>query len=396
MLKPAPLIMFLNDLKDPRSRGNSCEHKFIDILIIAICAIMSDGETWEDMENYGHDKEDWLRTFLELPCGIPSHDTFYRIFCALDPEAFETCFIRWVRSFFSEALPVGESLTDIIPIDGKTIRGSKGKGKRAVHMVSAWSSNLRLVLGQKKVDSKTNEITAIPELFEMLDMKGALITADAISCQKSIAAKCIEKEADYLLAVKSNQKTIQKAIQAVIETHWEQNPADLPSDSFAEQKNVGHGRKEYRCCWVFNDLSQLSTHMEWEGLKQFGIIQSDRTIDGIATTALRLYITSKAMTAGEMLCATRTHWEVENNLHWMLDITFSEDACQTRDENAAENLSILRRICLNIFNLDKLGKGSMKRKRKRAGWNNDYLEELLKTFMFGQNLYSNANDYPRA
>ncbi len=340
MLKPAPLIMFLNDLKDPRKRINGCEHKFIDILIIAICAIMSDGESWEDMESYGHDKEDWLRTFLELPYGIPSHDTFYRIFCALDPEVFEACFIRWVKSFFQEAQAPEESPTDIIPIDGKTIRGSKGKGKRAVHMVSAWSSNLRLVLGQKKVDSKSNEITAIPELFEIIDMKGALITADAISCQKSIASKCIEKEADYLLAVKSNQKTLQKDIQAVVEAHWEQNPVDLPSDNFAEQENTGHGRKEYRCCWVFNDLNQLPTQMEWEGLKQFGVIQSDRTIDGVATTALRLYITSKAMTAEEMLCATRTHWEVENNVHWMLDIAFSEDACQTRDENAAENLSI--------------------------------------------------------
>ena len=258
MLKPAPLIMFLNDFKDPhpRKRINGCEHKFIDILIIAICAIMSNGESWEDMESYGHDKEDWLRTFLELPYGIPSHDTFYRIFCALDPEVFEACFIRWVKSFFQEAQAQEENPTDIIPIDGKTMRGSKGKGKRAVHRVSARSSNLRLVLGQKKVDSKSNEITAIPELFEIIDMKGALITADAISWQKSIASKCIEKE--------------------------------------------------------------------------------------------------------------------------------------------AENLSILRRIRLNVFNLDKAGKGSMKRKRKRAGWNNDYLTGLLKTFMFSQNLYSNENDYPRA
>ena len=396
MLNTAPLIIFLNDLKDPRTRINGCDHKFIDILIIAICTIISDGESWEDMENFGHAKEDWLRTFLELPYGIPSHDTFYRIFCALDPEVFEACFIHWVKSFFSEALPLGENQTDIVPIDGKTIRGSKGKGKRAVHMVSAWSSRLRLVLGQKKVDSKSNEITAIPELFEMIDMKGALITADAISCQKSIASKCIEKEADYLLAVKSNQKTLQKDIQTVVEAHWEQNPVDQPSDTFAEQEHTGHGRKEYRCCWVFDDLNQLSTHVKWEGLKQFGVVQSDRTIDGKATTALRLYITSKAITAEEMLCATRTHWEVENNVHWMLDIAFSEDACQTRDENAAENLSILRRIGLNIFNLDTTGKGSMKRRRKKTGWNDNYLAELLEKFILAPNFSLNANDYPHA
>lgn len=396
MLKPSPLIIFLNDLKDPRARSNACEHKFIDILIIAICAIMSGAETWEDIESYGHDKKDWLCTFLELPHGIPSHDCFYRIFCVLDPEALEVCFIRWVKSYFPMALPLGESQTDIVPIDGKTIRGSRGKGKRAVHMVSAWSSRLRLVLGQKKVDTKSNEITAVPELFEIIDLKGALVTADAISCQKSIAAKCIEKEADYLLAVKGNQETLQNDIQAVVESHWEQNPVDQPCDNFAEQRNTGHGRHEYRCCWVFNDLTLLSTHTEWEGLKQFGVVQADRTIDGKATTALRLYITSKAMTAEEMLTATRIHWEVENNVHWMLDIAFNEDACLTQDKNASENLSVLRRICLNIFNMDTANKGSMKRKRKRAGWNNGYLAGLLNLYIFGEDSGSNANDYPRA
>lgn len=382
-------MTFLNDVKDPRSNPNDCEHKLIDILMIAICTILCDGESWEDMECYGREKEDWLNTFLELPNGIPSRDTFYRVFCALDPEAFQSCFIRWVKSAFPNALPASadEAGTDIIPIDGKAIRGSrgKGKGKRAVHMVSAWSHRLGLVLGQKKVDTKSNEITAVPDLLEAIDLKGALITADAISCQKSIASACIEQGADYLLAVKGNQETLQKDIQAVAEKHWEQHPQGEPSATFAEQENKGHGRLEYRCCWVFNNLDLLSTHEEWQGIKQFGVVQADRTIKGKATTALRFYISSKSMTAQEMLSATRAHWEVENNLHWMLDISFNEDACQTKHENGAENLSTLRRIGLNIFNLDTANKGSMRRKRKKAGWSNSYLAQLLEKFIFSPN-----------
>ena len=382
MLKPSPLIMFLNDIEDPR-RSASCDHKLIDILMIAICTIMSGGESWEDMALYGKEKTDWLKTFLELPCGIPSHDTFYRVFCLLDPDSFQDNFTRWVKSAFPEALSAADTPFDIVPMDGKAIRGSKGKGKgkRAVHMVSAWSSRLGLVLGQKQVDKKSNEITAVPELLEAIDLKGALVTADAISCQKSIASKCIEQGADYLLAVKGNQETLQKDIQAAVEEHWNLHPKDLPSESFAEQENTGHGRREYRCCWVFDQLDRLSTHDQWEGLKQFGVVQADRTVNGKVTTALRLYITSKSMTALEMLSATRVHWEVENNLHWMLDISFNEDACQTKHENGAENLSILRRIALNIFNLDSARKGSMRSKRKKAGWSNSYLAQLLEKFI---------------
>ena len=294
--KPAPLITFLDDLEDPRRIG-ACDHKLIDVLMIAICAIMSGGESWEDMALYGKEKIQWLKTFLELPEGIPSHDTFYRVFSLLNPETLQDCFTHWVKSAFPEALPADDSDIDIIPIDGKAIKGSrgKGKGKRAVHMVSAWSHRLGMVLGQKKVDTKSNEITAIPELLEAINLKGALITADAISCQKSIASTCIEQGAAYLLAVKGNQPTLQQDIERVIEEHWEHQPGDIPSDSFAEQENTGHGRREYRCCWVFDDIEQLSTREQWQGLKQFGVVQADRIINGKATTALRLYITNTSL-----------------------------------------------------------------------------------------------------
>ena len=310
-VKPAPLILFLNKLTDPRKRASSCDHKFIDILVIAICAIISGADTWEDMQEFGEEKEDWFRSFLELPNGIPSHDTFYRIFCMLNPDKFQECFTRWVKSAYPEALDIPNGDTEIIPIDGKAIKGSRGKGrgKKAVLMVSAWSTRLSLVLGQKKVDKKSNEITAVPQLLEAIDLKGCMITADAISCQKT---------------------------------------AD-----------------------------------EWAGIKQFGVVQSDRTIDGKATTALRFYISSKIMTAEEMLSATRQHWEVENNLHWMLDVAFNEDACQTKDEYAAVNLSTLRRIALNVLKADVTSKRSIRTKRKKAGWSNKYLAQLLKSFIVG-------------
>ena len=220
-VKPAPLMTFLNELTDPRRRANSCEHNFIDILVIAVCAIICGADTWAEMQEFGEEKEDWFRSFLELPNGIPSHDTFYRTFCMLNPDKFQECFTRWVKSAYPEALDMPDGDTEIIPIDGKAIKGSrgKGKGKKAVIMVSAWSSRLSLVLGQKKVDKKSNEITAIPQLLEAIDLKGCMITADAISCQKSIAETCITQEADYLLAVKGNQKTLHSDIQTAVEEH---------------------------------------------------------------------------------------------------------------------------------------------------------------------------------
>ena len=363
----------------------SCQHNFTDILVIAACVIIANADTWQDMEEFGKEKEDWLRTFLELPHGIPSHGTFYRTLCLLDPNKFQECFTRWVKSAYPEALHIPDEGVDVEPIDGKAIKGSrgKGKGKRVVHIVSAWSSKLSLVLGQTRVDKKSNEITAVPALLAAIDLTGCLITADAMSCQKKIAEACVAEGADYLLAVKGNQKNLEEDIQKHIDQHWENHPEDALSDTFHAESSCGHGREEYRCCWAFSDRDVLRDYEAWDGLKQFGVVQSDRTINGIATTALRFYICSKEMTAKDMLSATRMHWEVENNLHWMLDVAFSEDACQTKNENAAENLSSLRRIALNILQLDKTNKRSIKGKRKKAGWSNSYMAKLLKAFVTG-------------
>ena len=327
-------------MKDPRKNPNDCARKLNDILMIAICTIMCGGESWEDMAFYGQEKYDWLKTFLELPNGIPSHDTFYRVFCLLDPEAFQACFVRWVKSAFPDALPE-DSKTDIVPIDGKRSKAPEAKVKASVPCI--WS--VPGVIGwawywgrQKWIPSPMKSQLSL-SCLRLLTSKAPLSPLMRSAVRRVLRQRVSNKGPTTCLVVKGNQETLQKDIQVAVEEHWEQHPTDEPSGTFAEQENTGHGRREYRCCWVFDDPGLLSTHEEWQGLKQFGVVQADRTINGKATTALRFYISSRSMTALDMLYATRTHWEVENNLHWMLDVSFSEDACQTKHENGAENMA---------------------------------------------------------
>ncbi|WP_281649239.1 ISAs1 family transposase, partial [Parendozoicomonas sp. Alg238-R29] len=311
----------------PRCEG-MCDHNLLDILVIAVCAMICGADEWEDIADFGTCKEDWFRTFLELPCGIPSKYTFRRVFSLLDPAAFEACFTGWVKQTLTEL-----SGCHHLAIDGKAIRGSKSQGKKAVHLVSAWSNQLGLVLGQERVDQKSNEITAIPKLLKALELKGCLITLDAMGCQTKVAEECVKQEADYVLAVKGNQKTLYNDIAALFEATEKQSQPG----QFAESQTVGHGRKEHRCCWVMNDLGTLRTAHKWPGLKQVAVVQSDRQINGKVTTALRFYIMSKTLSALEVLNISRQHWAVENNLHWVLDVSFSEDACQAKAGNSAEN-----------------------------------------------------------
>ena len=377
---PEPLVHFLEKIEDPR-RQASCTYKLVDVLFIAICAMLSGAETWEDMQLFAEEKADWLSQLLFLPNKkVPSHDTFYRVFSLICPEQFQVCFTQWVTSVFSDILcSFDDKDSSVIAIDGKMIKGSSGKHTDPVCMVSAWSAHLRLVLTQKKVADKSNEITAVPVLLKNLALKGCLVTADAMHCQKKVAQTCIDAGADYLLAVKGNQKKLHKDIQAHIERHWEKASEENTASSFYEKTERGHGREEYRACWVFNEADELSTHMQWPGIKQFGVVQADRTINGKASTSLRFYICSREMNAEQMLKATRNHWGIENNLHWQLDVSFNEDGCQTKNDIAAENLSTLRRMCLNILKTEK-SKGSLKGKRKRAGWSNDFLRNLLSIF----------------
>lgn len=361
------------DLKDPRRETKNKCHNFLDILVIAICGAISGANYWTGIASYGRAKESWLRTFLELPEGIPSHDTFNDIFIKIDPEQFEKCFASWVSSL-STLLP-GE----VVSVDGKTLRGShdKNDSKKSIHMVSAWSTSNAMVLGQFKTHEKSNEITAIPMLLDMLSIEKSLVTIDAMGCQKKIAENILGKGADYLLAVKENQPSLYEEINRL---YFESDEGIFEENftKFAEESNKGHGRLETRRCWVCNNISALLLDTsEWASLTSIVVIESKRTISGKTTTAHRVYISSKKRSAQYFLQATRDHWHVENKLHWILDVAFREDESRLRKGDGAENFSILRRIALNLLKKEKTEKTGIETKRLRAGWDNDYLMKVL-------------------
>ena len=371
------LVTYITAVPDPRCE-KMCLHKFIDILIIAICAVLCGAETWEAMAKFGRKKKAWLSTFLELPNGIPSHDTFYRTFCLLDPTAFEECFTRWIADTFRAFS--GDGL-DVIPIDGKCLRGSRTKSKKAIHMVSAWSTRAGMVLCQRKVDEKSNEITAVPELLKSICLKGCFVTADALNCQREIVKVCIEQGGDYLLPVKGNQENLRKQIEKVAERECIWHPEQSLCFNYSETLDNAHGRIERRMAWVMNDLTEITESTKWEGFQQIGVIQRDRQIGNKITTEVHYYIMSQQLSAAETLDIARKHWEVENKLHWRLDVAFGEDQNQTTNNCAIENLSILNRLALNIHTQDKETKDSIKLKRLAAGWDNEKLEQLLSTIV---------------
>ncbi len=361
------------DLKDPRRETKNKCHNFLDILVIAICGAISGANYWTGIASYGRAKESWLRTFLELPEGIPSHDTFNDIFIKIDPEQFEKCFASWVSSI-STLLP-GE----VVSIDGKTLRGShdKNDSKKSIHMVSAWSTSNAMVLGQFKTHEKSNEITAIPMLLDMLSIEKSLVTIDAMGCQKKIAENILGKGADYLLAVKENQPSLYEEINRLY-FESDEDIFEGTFTKFAEESNKGHGRLETRRCWVCSNITALLLDTsEWAGLTSIVVIESKRTISGKTTIAHRVYISSKKRSAKYFLQATRDHWHVENKLHWTLDVAFREDESRLRKGDGAENFSILRRIALNLLKKEKTEKTGIETKRLRAGWDNDYLMKVL-------------------
>jgi len=363
-----------NNMEDPRRETKNKSHYFFDIIIIALCGAICGANHWTSIAAYGRAKENWFRTFLRLPEGIPSHDTFNDVFAKIDAEQFEKCFIDWVSSI-THLLP-GE----VISIDGKTLRRShdKSHGKQSIHMVSAWSTSNEIVLGQFKTEEKSNEITAIPLLLEMLSIEQCLVTIDAMGCQKKIAEKILGKGADYLLAVKENQPNLYEAIN---ELFFESNEAvfDQHYLDFSEQTNKGHGRVETRRCWVFTELDKLTFDISvWKQLIAFVIIESERTENGVTTIEHRFYITScDNKSASDFIKATRDHWHIENKLHWVLDVAFREDESRLRKGDGAENFSILRRIALNLLKKEKTDKTGVETKRLRAGWDNNYLIKVI-------------------
>ena len=360
-------------LSDPRV-ARTRKHLLSDILFIAICTVACDGEGFTDMEVFGRAKQEWLRKYLELPGGIPSHDTFGRVFSIIDPEAFTECFVNWTQAI--HVATAGE----VVALDGKTVRHSfdTATGKSALHLVSAWASENGLALGQVKVDDKSNEITAIPKLLEMIDVKGRIITTDAMGCQKDIVKRIIEKKGDYVLCLKGNQESLHEEVKYFFDEAQAAGFEDV-DHSYFESVEKDHGRIEIRRCWVVEDdaIGWLEKEDQWPGLKSIAAICSERRTAKKTSIETRYFISSLAGQPSKLVSAAREHWAIENSLHHVLDVTFNEDASRIRKDNAPENLAILRKIVINLIKKQKNTKASIRARLKRAAWNNAYLETIL-------------------
>lgn len=377
---PAPssrgLMQYLEEIPDPRVKRRRA-HKLVDIMTIGLCSILTGGEGFNDMALFGRIKRDWLKTFLELPHGIPSHDTFNRVFSAIDPHCFLDCFVRWVQGI----CPALKG--DVVAIDGKALRRALDEGDSIPYIVSAWASENGLTLGQVKVTDKSNEITAIPELLRVLALQGCTVTIDAMGCQKDIAAQIVDKKADYVLALKGNHATVHEEVReffadAVLPCA-DQAAQTVTPKTMASSKTLekGHGRIETRRYWQSSDVHWMQDKKLWKNLRTIGMVESIRRVKGKNSIERRYYLSSLPLDVEAFAKAVRGHWGVENPLHWSLDVTFREDQSRARSKNAAQNLAMLRRIALNLIKKNPLEKVSQRQKRIFAALDTDFLAELL-------------------
>jgi predicted transposase YbfD/YdcC len=340
-----------------------------DIIVIALCAVIAGAQDWQQIETFGRKRLDWLRRFLALPNGLPSHDTIERVFARLQPQAFLACFRDWVRAV-SAALRIAH-----IAIDGKTLRGSRSATLGPLHLVSAWATAQRLSLGQVAVDAKSNEITAIPALLELLDVNGALVTIDAMGCQKAIAQQIVDQGGHYALTVKDNQEHLLEDIQHAFARAFDTDFAGLDHDTYTTRER-GHGRDEYRCYTVLHSTAGIRQASAWAGLTALGMCYSERRVGEATTTEVRYFIGDQKASAQYYGTGLRNHWGIENHLHWQLDVNFGEDRNRVQQRNAAENLALLRRLTLTLLKAHP-SKDSIAKKRFAAALDTDFLEEIL-------------------
>jgi len=374
------LIEHFKDLADPRI-DRTKEHDLIDVLIIAVCCLLCAGESFNDMEDFGKAKEEWFKGFLKLRHGIPSHDTFNRVFQALDPKQFLECFLRWTQSL-REAIP-----QEVVALDGKALRRAMNKSQTPRYIVSAWAESNGLVLGQLKVDEKSNEITAVPELLRVLELAGCIVTVDAMGCQKKIAKEIIEADADYVLALKGNQEKVHQEVKSFLDASLEQQKQQRPKGALVPKEAAAlkscetvqkdHGRIETRRYYQSDYLDWFADKDKWEGLRSVGMVESIRQIDGKSTLERRYYLSSLPVEVETFGRAVRGHWGVENKLHWVMDVCFREDQSRARQGYAAENLATLRRLALNLLKREKTKRRGIRGKQLNASWDHPYLLRLL-------------------
>jgi predicted transposase YbfD/YdcC len=379
-LAQTSLVVHLAPVPDPRINRRKA-HDLVDILVIAICAMLCGAEGFNDMEDFGKAKRDWFKTFLGLRNGIPSHDTFNRVFAALDPKEFLDCFLRWTQSL-REVVP-----QEIVALDGKALRRALSRGQNVKYIVSAWAASNGLVLGQLKVADKSNEITAVPELLRVLELSGCIVTIDAMGCQKKIAQEIVEADADYVLALKGNQETVHEEVKSFLDAMIAEQQAPRPVGvkpskaaatlAHVETVEKDHGRLEIRRYYQSDQLDWFADRSKWEGLKSVGVVESIREVDGKTTVERRYYLSSLPLGVETFARAVRSHWGVENKVHWIMDVCFREDQSRARAGYAAENLATLRRWALNLLQRERTKKRGIRGKQLNAGWDQAYLLRLL-------------------
>lgn len=371
-IRETSVVLSFSILPDPRKCRNQ-EYSLLEIITIAILAVLCGADDWVNVSLWAESNQKWLQEFDMCLKGVPSHDTFSRFFRYVDPLAFEKCFISWTQK-------VSKAIGGVIALDGKKLCNSadSAAGVKAIHLVSAFSAQNNLILGQLATEAKSNEITAFPLLIEMLDLKSATVTIDAAGCQKDIASKIREKGGHYVLALKGNQGNLHGETDNFFKQALEVSPEEANCDYYCSEEK-SRGRLEKREVWATQDLEWLSQRNEWEDLSSLACVRSTRVLKGKESVELRYYISSLDGDASRLANAIRSHWSIENKLHWQLDVSYGEDGCKIRKGNGAENFSVLRRATLNILKSDKKTKAGIKNKRAKAGWNKEYMVEMLST-----------------